>query len=146
MEERAKSGVGKTFVIAVVAAALVGGVAGFTAGWLGNPKPAAQSREFWVLSVALPFNDSAPGMPPHDYFAPDRIVVNQGDTVTVHVINTEEKPERHTFTMEAPYTVNKDLGMGERADIAFTASTPGVFAYRCTYHQPTMTGYLVVLG
>ena len=38
------------------------------------------------------------------------------------------------------------LGQGQNATITFTASWAGVFPYRCTFHQPTMTGYLVVIG
>ena len=48
--------------------------------------------------------------------------------------------------MEAPYSMNFDLALQEKKDITFVASASGTFAYRCTYHQPTMTGYLVVLG
>lgn len=142
--ERAPSG-GRMLLIAVVVSALVGAGTGFTAGFLARPQPTPQVREFWVFSVVLPFNDTMVGLS-HDYFAPDRIVVNRGDTVTIHFYNTEDAPERHTFTMDAPYSVNKDLAMGEEADINFVASMVGTFAYRCTYHQPTMTGYLVVLG
>lgn len=136
--------VGRFVVIAIVVSALVGLGTGYFAASLANSK-APQAREFWVFSVVLPFNDTLVGLP-HDYFAPDRIVVNKGDTVTIHFYNTEDEPERHTFTMAAPYAVNKDIDFGENADITFVANVAGVFAFTCTYHQPSMTGYLVVLG
>jgi len=138
--------VGRTLLIAIVVSALVGAGAGFTAGFLANPRSAQapQAREFWVFSIVLPFNDTMVGVP-HDYFAPDRITVNKGDTVTIHFVNTEEEPEPHTFTMADPYAVNKDLNAGESATFTFVASVAGIFPYRCTYHQPTMTGYLIVL-
>ena len=137
--------VGRMLLIGIVVAALIGAGTGFLAGTLAKSRPAAQAREFYVFSTVLPFNDTMVGVP-HDYFAPDRITVWQGDTVTIHFYNTEDEPERHTFTMQAPYTVNKDLAMNERVDITFVANTVGSFAYTCTYHLPTMTGYLIVLG
>jgi len=126
---------------------IIGAGAGFSAGYLANPKPAQQApqaREFWVFSVVLPFNGTAVGLS-HDYFAPDRIVVNKGDTVTIHFYNTEDEPEAHTLTIGAPYNINKVLAMNATTTFSFTASTAGIFPYLCTYHQPTMTGWLVVL-
>ncbi|HII40072.1 MAG TPA: hypothetical protein HA326_02525 [Thermoplasmata archaeon] len=134
--------------IAVIVSALIGAAAGFGGASLVSPKTihhAAENRVFWVFTVVLPFNDSAPGMPPHDYFAPDRITVYQGDNVTIHFFNTEEEPEDHTFTIGAPYNINKVLPYNATTTFAFTASTPGIFPYECLYHQPTMTGWLVVL-
>ena len=133
-------------VIAIVVSALVGATAGFLAGFVSSPQPAPQVREFWVFTVVLPFNDSTPGFPSHDYFAPDRIVVNRGDTVKIHFFNTEDVPEDHTFTMDAPYAMNRVLLNCQTTDFEFVASTAGLFPYRCTLHQPTMTGTLVVLG
>ena len=143
---------GKILAIAAVVSALVGGIVGYAAGGLARATPAQpsgqapQTREFWVFTVVLPFNDSAPGFPPHDYFAPDMIVVNQGDTVKIHYFNTEEEPENHTFTMDAPYAMNYIVPYGQTVNITFTASTAGVFQYRCEYHQPTMSGELTVLA
>ena len=140
-------GVGRA-IIAVVVAAHVGSLAGFGAATLANPanpKPVPQEREFWVFTVVLPFNDSKPGFPSHDYFAPDRMTVNKGDTVKIHFFNTEDEPEDHTFTMQAPYAMDHDLPYGQTTDITFVAGNPGIFSYRCRFHQPTMTGWLVVL-
>src|SRR6266566_2273798 len=140
--------VGRTLLISIVVSAIIGAAAGFGAGYLAGTKPTThtpQSREFWVFTVVLPFNDSAPGLPSHDYFAPDRMTVNLGDNVTVHFFNTETEPEDHTFTMDAPYAMNHVLPYGNTTTFSFVANTPGIFAYRCEYHQPTMTGWLVVL-
>lgn len=115
-------------------------------GYLTRPSPAPVSRSFTVLSFSLEGVDEATAGVPHDVFVPDQIVVNRGDTVTITFINTEDVAEDHTFTMAAPYAANMVLGMGERDSFTFTANTPGVFAYLCTFHQPTMTGYLIVLG
>ena len=146
-ESSAKTGpsVRMILVIAIVVAGLIGAVSGFAAGYLSRPRQAPQAREFWVFTVVLPFNDSTPGFPSHDYFAPDRITVNVGDTLTIHFFNTETEPEDHTFTMDAPYEMNRVLPYGNTTTFTFAANTPGIFAYRCLYHQPTMTGWLVVL-
>lgn len=141
-------GVAKTLAIAVIVSALIGAAAGFGGASLVGAKTihhATQNRVFWVFTVVLPFNDSGPGMPPHDYFAPDRITVYQGDNVTIHYFNTEEEPEDHTFTIGAPYNIDKVLPYNTTTTFAFTASTSGIFPYECLYHQPTMTGWLVVL-
>ena len=52
----------------------------------------------------------------------------------------------HTFTMEAPYAMNHVVPYNSTVTFSFVASTAGIFPYRCVYHQPTMTGWLVVLG
>ncbi len=138
---------GRTLLIAIVVSAIIGAGAGFSAGALTGTKPiqhAVQSREFWVFTVVLPFNDTNVGVP-HDYFAPDRITVYRGDNVTVHFFNTEDEPEPHTFTMAAPYAMDRILPYNTTTTFSFTASVSGIFAYRCIYHQPSMTGWLVVL-
>jgi len=138
---------GKVLWIAIIVSLAAGAIGGFAAGFIAGTTPAQAPvlREFWVFTVVLPFNDSAPGMPSHDYFAPDRITVNRGDTVKIHFFNTEEEPEDHTFTMEAPYAMDHIVQYGQTENFTFAAGTPGIFPYRCLYHQPSMTGWLVVL-
>lgn len=109
-----------------------------------TPKTAPQTREFTVVSTTANFNDEAVGVP-HDIFVPTQLVVNQGDKVVIHFINTEDEPENHTFTIDA-YNINVDLGMGQKQDITFTATQAGMFRFYCTYHLPTMSGQLVVLA
>lgn len=141
----ASSSFGRLLVVVAISA-FVGGVAGFGAGYLGKPAaPAPVTREFFLFTDSMTFNETKVGVS-HDIFNPNRIIVNRGDAVLIHYYNLEDQPEDHTFTMEAPYEMNYVVHMNERVNITFVASTPGIFAYRCTYHQPTMTGYLVVLG
>ena len=104
-----------------------------------------QNREFYMFTGSLPFNETKLGIP-KDLFVPDRIIANKGDTVTVHYYNLEDIPEDHSFTMDPPYEMNYIIHLNQEVNITFTASTAGIFRYYCTYHQPTMTGYLVVLG
>ncbi len=140
---------GKMIGVAFVIAIVFGAIAGFSAGYLARPgytpppPPTPQHREFWVFTVVLPFNDSRTDVP-HDYFAPDKLIVNLNDNVTIHYYNTEEEPENHTFTIGAPYNINVILPYNTTTTFSFDASWAGMFPYLCTYHQPTMTGYLIV--
>ena len=140
----------RMLVMGLVLSLLAGAAAGYFAGSMSKgagPAPSNYTpvtREMWVFTVVLPFNDSQPGMPAHDYFAPDTMSVCKGDKLQIHFFNTEEDPEDHTFTMAAPYEMDHVLPHDTTTDFNITATTTGSFAYRCTYHQPTMTGWLTV--
>jgi plastocyanin len=82
-----------------------------------------------------------------DVYSLPTMLVNKGDTVTVHFYNLEkDESERHSFTIGAPYSIDKDLGGGEDAIATFTADNEGIFQYFCKYHPQTMTGQLVVIS
>jgi len=81
---------------------------------------------------------------PPDTYSPDVLEVTEGDNVTIHFYNLDTT-DRHTFTMGAPYNINEDLLPGTNATFTFKAADEGVFRFYCTYHQPTMSGQLVVL-
>ena len=106
---------------------------------------APQARTYHLFTSLLAFNETTLGIP-HDTFTPDLIVAHKGDTLTVVYHNLEDTTEHHTFTMDAPYAVDKDVAPNESVNITFTADTAGVFTYVCKYHQPTMTGHVLVLG
>ncbi|MBI3859075.1 MAG: cupredoxin domain-containing protein [Thaumarchaeota archaeon] len=138
----------------LASAVIVVAILAFAAGSLASPsifgspnaiayKPATETKEFVLFSNTAEFNDSEVGIS-HDQFSPSTIVVNQGDTVTIHFYNTEDEPEHHNFVLTA-YGISVDLAQGEHRDITFTASQAGVFRFYCAYHLPTMTGQLVVL-
>jgi plastocyanin len=103
---------------------------------LGNKKT------FYVFSEEMEaVNETKLGIP-GDVYSPSVLVVNEGDTVTMYFYNLDPS-DRHTFTMAAPYNINRDVGPLENATITFEASDPGMYRfYRfyCTYHQPTMSG------
>ena len=81
-----------------------------------------------------------------DVFSVNTLVANKGDKVTVHFYNVDSvKDERHSFTIGDPYKVKIDVGFAERGNTTFTADNTGVFPFYCAYHQPVMTGQLVVL-
>jgi plastocyanin len=84
---------------------------------------------------------------PPDSFSPSEIAVNKGDTVNIVFYNVEKPPngDRHSFTIGAPYNIDKDLAPGQHSMITFKATEDGAFEFFCKYHQPTMRGELVVL-
>jgi len=151
---------GRMLAVGIVIAAIVGAIAGFAGGYLARPSdsggfwssaPTPQTRVYYLFSGVMgpPFDEVAVGQPP-DILFPDTITVNRGDTVTIHVYNTEDATEvpteHHTFTMGAPYARNVDLDAGENTTITFVANTAGIFQWQCTFHPPTMVGWLTVLG
>ncbi len=139
----------RLLLIVVVLSAIIGTSTGFATAYFTRPPPAPVSREFYLFTSTANFNDTLLEQTfgrsiPHDIFLPDTLTVNKGDTVLIHFYNTEDEAENHTFTMNAPYTVDKNIAMQTRANITFVANTPGLFTYYCRFHEPTMTGYLRV--
>src|SRR3989442_7949035 len=150
-------------VIAVVAGAAIGISVGYAVRY-----EAPTTRTFYLFNSSLNFDEGVWGVS-HDTFSPDRITVNKADKVVIIYRNIEDHNEDHTFTMlDTPYKFDAVVHVGrdeatpvvssasdlttvnvhqnQTAVISFTASWGGVFEYRCIYHYPTMTGYLVVLG
>ncbi len=79
---------------------------------------------------------------------PERITVNKGDIITMHLTNLERaQDETHGFTVDH-YNVHASLEPGETASIKFTADIEGVFPYYCTEFCSAlhleMMGYLMV--
>jgi plastocyanin len=156
----------KLLLVVAVVAIIAGAAIGVTVGYAVRYE-APTTRAFYLFNNSLPFNEHTWGIP-HDTFSPDRITVNKGDHVVIYYRNIEDTTENHTFDMDQPYTFDAVIHAGQNetfpvastvkgassillhvnqtATIAFTASWAGVFPYRCSIHQPTMTGYLVVLG
>lgn len=101
-------------------------------------------KTFYMISQELDgVNETKLGIP-GDVFVPSTLAVNQGDTVTIHFYNVDAS-DIHTFTMGAPYNINKVVGPLENATITIKASDPGVYKFFCTVHPPTMSGQLIVL-
>lgn len=112
--------------------------------------PASSNKTFYVFSVEVEGVNETAARVSGDIYSLPEIVVNRGDSVTVHFYNTEpteeETVERHAFTIDAqPYSVNIDIAPGESGNATFTADQEGIFPIYCIYHLPTMTGQLVVL-
>jgi plastocyanin len=107
--------------------------------------PASSSHKIFYLFSAEHegVNETKLGIPP-DTYSPDLLEVTEGDNVTIHFYNLDTT-DRHTFTIGAPYNINEDLLPGTNATFTFKAADEGVFRFYCTYHQPIMSGQLVVL-
>ena len=105
-------------------------------------------REFYMFDSDVPtINETALGMP-HDTFSIPSITVMRGDTIVLHFFNVESvspDSDSHSFTIwDKHYNINIVVKPGETKTITFNATTSGIFPYICTFHQPTMTGQLVV--
>jgi plastocyanin len=110
-----------------------------------QPPPTATptNKTVYLFNSHVPdANETKLGIPT-DLFAPSTVTVNKGDTVTVHFFNTETT-EPHTFTLGAPYNIDRNVPQGQNTTIVFKADHEGIFQYYCKYHLPTMVGQLVV--
>ncbi len=82
------------------------------------------------------------------HFTPDRIEVDQGDTVNLHITSIEAgEDQTHGFTVDM-YNVNVSLEPGKHENISFVADAPGVYPFYCTEFCSAlhleMQGYLLV--
>lgn len=157
---------GKLLLVIATVAIVAGATTGLTVGYSVRYE-APTTRAFYLFNSGLPFDQDVWKMP-HDTFSPDRITVNKGDNVVIYYRNIEDTTEDHNFHMDSPYTFDAVVHAGQTenfpvvntlhgtsdvtihvnqtATITFKANWAGVFPYECLIHQPTMTGYLVVLG
>ncbi len=79
---------------------------------------------------------------------PERVTVNKGDIVTVHLTSLERaQDETHGFAVDA-MNVHASLEPGKTATVTFTADKEGVYPYYCTEFCSAlhleMMGYLLV--
>jgi hypothetical protein len=74
-------------------------------------------------------------------FAPDQIVVNQGDKVTLHFIGV--LGVHHLITVDGVGTFA--LHRGEIHTVSFIANNPGTINFFCKLHLPNMVGQILVL-
>jgi plastocyanin len=74
-------------------------------------------------------------------FAPDQIVVNQGDKVTLHFIGVQGA--HHVITVDGIGTF--ELKRGQINTVSFVANNPGIINYVCHVHLPNMAGQILVL-
>jgi nitrous-oxide reductase len=82
------------------------------------------------------------------HFTPDRIEVNEGDDVTIHLTSLETADDQtHGFTIDM-YNVNLSMEPGKHENVSFKADMPGVYPFYCTEFCSAlhleMTGYLLV--
>ena len=82
------------------------------------------------------------------HFTPDRIEVNQGDTVNIHLTSLEQAEDvTHGFTINM-YNIDLSLEPGKHENVSFVADVPGVFPMYytefCSALHLEMAGYLLV--
>ena len=81
-------------------------------------------------------------------FIPDRIEVNEGDELVIHVTNVEQTTDMIHGLGIIEHDMNVVVDPGETKTVKFTAGKAGVYPYYCTnfcsaLHQE-MQGYLAV--
>jgi hypothetical protein len=74
-------------------------------------------------------------------FAPEQMVVNQGDNVTLHFIGVQGA--HHLIEVEGVDTF--ELTRGQIHTVSFIANSPGTISYYCHVHMPNMVGQILVL-
>jgi hypothetical protein len=74
-------------------------------------------------------------------FAPDQIVVNQGDKVILHFIGV--LGVHHIITVDGVGTFA--LHRGEIHTVSFIPTSPGTINFFCSVHLPNMVGQILVL-
>ncbi len=157
----------KTWRLTVLAAVLLGGVA-FAVSLLPGPTAAQATRTVYMAAVepkggtgvsqeAFPNPDALPGGGGYILKAPDStgrwevstyqwqpgfVLVNQGERVTLEIIGINGG--EHVSSLP-PYVDKFTVKRGQLTRVTFTASRAGIFPIICVSHQPSMTGYLVVL-
>ena len=82
------------------------------------------------------------------HFTPDRVEVNEGDTVHLHITSVEQSEDQvHGFTIDM-YNVNLSLEPGKHENVTFVADKTGAFPMYCTEFCSAlhleMMGYFMV--
>jgi plastocyanin len=78
------------------------------------------------------------------FWLPSTIIVNQGDKVTLKLVNDiDGEPNQHGFSIPA-YNVTELVTRGTPLTVSFTADKPGVFPFICQVHPAHIGGQLVV--
>ena len=151
----------------LVAAAAALAVAGFATSLPPVPAAAQATRTIYMAAVepkggtgisSEPFPTAAlPGGGGYVLKAPDStgrwevstyqwqpgfVMARQGEQVTLEIIGINGA--EHVSSLP-PYVQTFTVKRGQITRVTFTANRAGVFPILCVSHQPSMTGYLVVL-
>ncbi len=73
---------------------------------------------------------------------PGFVVAREGERVTLEIIGINGA--EHVASLP-PYVQSFTVRRGQLTRVTFTANRAGLFPVLCVTHQPSMTGYLVVL-
>jgi hypothetical protein len=104
------------------------------------------AKEFYLFTLETPGVDREKLKVAGDVYSIPTMIANKGDNVTVHFYNLETEPTgRHSFTIGAPYNIDRETIGGQSAVVSFMADQEGVFQYYCKFHTPEMRGQLMVV-
>ena len=104
------------------------------------------AKEFYLFNLETPGVNKTKLKVEGDVYSITTMIANKGDNVTVHFYNLEKEPTaRHSFTIGAPYNIDKETTGGQSVVISFRADHEGVFQYYCKFHPPEMRGQLMVV-
>ena len=136
-------------IATVMLAAIVGSITGLGVSYLSRPSPAPQTRDIYLFAVDQNFNSSLTRGLTSDYiYSPSLIAVNKDDTVRIHFYNPTDKA--HPLTIATPYAndvvVAAQSNSIQNANITTTTSQAGSFPFHCKFHEPQMTGTILVQG
>ncbi|HET9449247.1 MAG TPA: cupredoxin domain-containing protein, partial [Aggregicoccus sp.] len=103
----------------------------------GKSRIERKGREVHVYMTAI-----------RSHFSPDRIEVNEGDTVHLHLTSVEQAEDQvHGFTIDM-YNINLSMEPGKHENVTFVADKPGVYPFYCTEFCSAlhleMAGYMLV--
>ena len=148
---------------AILVAAAVGSATGYAASYLSKSSPAPENRVFYLFARDLSFNfslTSGSNALTSDYaYSTNYIIVNKGDTLTIHFYNPTD--EHHSFTVTGPFASNVspsnstlEAGPTDASpnlpihDVTITvnANQAGTFGFYCIFHPPQMRGSIIVQG
>jgi len=124
--------------VSLVAAIVVAAIVAAGISYALAPRPAARTPQ--TVDVYMIAGDFGA-----DTFLPGTLTAYKGDTLRIHITNTEN--ETHDFMIDefGVDTEIQDVAGSVTNVPAFVVDKVGTFAYRCMYHQPEMTGWLTVI-
>ena len=88
-----------------------------------------------------------------NFFAPDRLTVKAGQTITVNLENQGQNTHNmHIAGLDNEYDAGDDdfisepdtFKSGDKGKIVFQIDQPGVYDFRCDFHTVLMTGEITV--
>lgn len=137
-------------IASVLLAAVVGTLTGLGVTYALRSPPAPQTRDFYLFAVDQGFPaQNATGLKADYGFSANTIIVNKGDTLTIHFYNPTD--QAHSFTMGDPYPIDVVVPAMtstkvSSVNVTIVANQAGIFHFNCKFHQPSMAGDLIVQG
>jgi plastocyanin domain-containing protein len=127
---------GAKFVAGFIAGAVLFAMMAFS---IGSSQNAAPAREIVLIAKDVAFRNAGEAEP-----ANPTIVLKQGETVRLTLINREPGQVLHCFSIAGlGVKTSRILATGESETLSFSPAEKGVFSYACLMH-PMMAGKILV--